>query len=158
MDPAGSSVTFEIAHRGDVVEGRFGTVSGSLRWPEQDTPGELYVAVATASIDTGIGLRDTHLRSGDYFDAQRFPVAVFQSGAVVAAAEGLRAAGTLNFLGVERPLEVRLEVNPSTEDGPSHTTGFAIDRSDFGMLEGLEGGSIGDRVVVRVVLNWQEAE
>jgi polyisoprenoid-binding protein YceI len=87
LDPAHSSVEFAIKHMMmTTVRGRFkdaqATLTGDRDHPEA---AGVEVAIAVASIDTGVGDRDTHLRSPDFFDAERFPKITF-------AARGSRGA------------------------------------------------------------------
>ena len=55
--------------------------------------GEL--AVKTASLDTKIGKRDEHLRSGDFFASDTYPAITFALAGVEFAATGMTVSGTL---------------------------------------------------------------
>lgn len=81
LDPTHSSVEFAVKHMMmTTVRGRFkdvqATIMGNDAHPEQS---QLQVVITVASIDTGSPDRDTHLRSADFFDAERFPTIVFRS-------------------------------------------------------------------------------
>ena len=81
LDPAHSSVEFAVKHMMmTTVRGRFKDLSATLRG-DRDHPDEAGVeaTLKTASIDTGVGDRDAHLRSADFFDAERFPDITFRS-------------------------------------------------------------------------------
>jgi polyisoprenoid-binding protein YceI len=81
LDPAHSSVEFSVKHMMmTTVRGRFKNVTATLTGNE-DLPEGCCVEVAldTASVDTGAPDRDTHLRSADFFDADRFPKITFTS-------------------------------------------------------------------------------
>jgi polyisoprenoid-binding protein YceI len=81
LDPAHSSIEFAVKHMMmTTVRGRFkdaqATLTGDRDHPEA---AGVEVAIAVASIDTGVGDRDAHLRSPDFFEAERFPKITFRS-------------------------------------------------------------------------------
>jgi polyisoprenoid-binding protein YceI len=75
LDPAHTDIAFSAKHMMiTTVRGAFGDVDGTLEIDESEAPtarGE--IRVKTASINTGFGARDEHLRSADFFDAATFP-------------------------------------------------------------------------------------
>ena len=75
IDPAHTDILFSAKHMMvTTVRGKFTQVSGSIDIDEADpTKSKAEIVVATASVDTGFGGRDTHLRSDDFFAAERFP-------------------------------------------------------------------------------------
>ncbi|MEK6610869.1 MAG: YceI family protein, partial [Gemmatimonadota bacterium] len=62
------------------VRGRFTAFAGALAFddtmPERSS---VQVRIETASVNTGVDQRDAHLRSPDFFDAERFPAITFES-------------------------------------------------------------------------------
>lgn len=81
LDPTHSSVEFAVKHMMmTTVRGRFKELAATLTG-DRDHPEDAGVeaTVETASIDTGVGDRDTHLRSADFFDADRFPQITLRS-------------------------------------------------------------------------------
>ena len=74
IDPTHAQIGFAVTHLViSKVKGHFKEFDGSLT---ADDSGKLVKADATikvASIDTGIKKRDDHLRSPDFFDAEKFP-------------------------------------------------------------------------------------
>ena len=81
LDPAHTQVTFSAKHMMvTTVRGQFHDVQGTIELDEADpTRSHGEFTVATASVDTSFGARDTHLRSADFFDAERFPTISFAS-------------------------------------------------------------------------------
>jgi polyisoprenoid-binding protein YceI len=84
LDPAHSSIEFAVKHMMmTTVRGRFkdaqATLMGDRDHPEQ---AGVEVTIAVASIDTGVGDRDTHLRGPDFFDAEHFPQITFHSARI----------------------------------------------------------------------------
>ena len=84
MDPAHSSVEFSIKHMMmTTVRGRFKDVQATLTGDEEHPDGCCVEAeIKVASIDTGAPDRDVHLKSPDFFDAERFPTIGFRSTSI----------------------------------------------------------------------------
>lgn len=81
FDPAHTLIEFSIKHMMfTTVRGRFnefhGTITGSPNDPKGAT---CEVTIQAASIDTGNGDRDTHLRSADFLDVEKYPTITFKS-------------------------------------------------------------------------------
>ena len=81
LDPAHSSVEFSVKHMMmTTVRGRFKDVTATLTGNEDHPEGCcVEVEINTDSIDTGSADRDAHLRSADFFDAERYPKITFKS-------------------------------------------------------------------------------
>jgi polyisoprenoid-binding protein YceI len=81
LDPAHSSVEFSVKHMMmTTVRGRFKELQATLTG-DRDHPEAAGVeaTIDVNSIDTGVGDRDTHLRSADFFEIERFPHITFRS-------------------------------------------------------------------------------
>ena len=77
LDPTHSSVEFAVKHlMMTTVRGRFKELSATLRG-DRDNPEDAAVeaSLEAASVDTGSPDRDAHLRSADFFDADRVEMA-----------------------------------------------------------------------------------
>ena len=79
IDPAHSNIEFGVRHLMiSTVKGRFGEVAGTVRVdPDDPKAVGVDVTLKTASIDTRQEQRDAHLRSADFFDAEKWPVITF---------------------------------------------------------------------------------
>ena len=75
IDPAHTDVLFSAKHMMvTTVRGTFTDVSGSIDLDETEpTASKADLIVKAASVDTGFAPRDTHLKSDDFFGAERFP-------------------------------------------------------------------------------------
>jgi len=86
MDPAHSGIMFDIKHIYSTIRGHFSDFSGSVFFnPDTPEKSKFEFAVKVDSINTNIGKRDNHLRSGDFFDAKKYPEMVFKSSRVTPA-------------------------------------------------------------------------
>lgn len=75
IDAAHTDVLFAAKHMMVTsVRGKFTDVAGTIDIDETDpNASKADITVRTASVDTGFGARDTHLRSDDFFAVEQFP-------------------------------------------------------------------------------------
>lgn len=160
-DPAHSSVNFTVRHIFSKVNGQFKEFSGRFVFDEKSKAGgAVEFAVKVASIDTNEAKRDEHLRGPDFFDAAKFPEAVFKSTAVSAAGGNrYKVSGDLTLRGVTRPVTFDSEFlgagdTPWGKRIASFSSTATIRRKDFGMVwnKVLDSGAllIGDEVQLLV--------
>lgn len=159
IDASHSSVVFSISHFYSRVTGRFTGIKGTISLDPDDLgTGSARVVIDAGSIDTDVADRDTHLRSADFFDVQRYPRITFESSGVRPAGENRAMLdGILTLKGVSRPVTLEIEFLGSGPDlWGGYRGGFeartTINRKDFGMTwnETLDGGGfiLGDEVSI----------
>lgn len=162
IDPSHSSIGFTVRHAMVTnVRGSFGEHEGSLKL-DGSNPADSAVSidVKIASVDTGIADRDGHLVSGDFFEAEKFPLMTFRSTAAEQlGGDKYRVTGDLTIKDVTRPLAIDLEFNGSATDVyGNERVGFEggadILRSDWGLTwnAALETGGV--MVSDKVKLNF----
>ena len=164
IDGAHTSVEFAVKHLMiATVRGRFGKVSGTVT-TEAGAPGRSTVAVSidVASIDTREGQRDAHLRSADFFDAERFPTIEFVGKRTVGDIEDtFRLIGDLTIRGTTREVELQVTSEGRTTDPwgnkrAGYSARTTILRKDFGLTwnQILEAGgvAVGDEVKISLDL------
>ncbi|MEU8629337.1 YceI family protein [Streptomyces sp. NPDC048669] len=162
IDPSHSSIGFTVRHAMVTnVRGSFGEHEGSLKLDGANPAGSaVSIDVKIASVDTGIADRDGHLVSGDFFDAEKFPLMTFRStSAEQLGGDKYRVTGDLTIKDVTRPLAIDLEFNGSATDVyGNERVGFEggtdILRSDWGLTwnAALETGGV--MVSDKVKLNF----
>jgi polyisoprenoid-binding protein YceI len=152
IDPSHTDVGFAVKHLMiSTVKGRFTDFDGTVELdPDHPAQGRVKVIIRAASIDTRNADRDAHLRSADFFDADRFPTLTFVSRRVEPLDGGrLRIVGDLTIRGVTR--EVPLEVVPGgavKDPWGNLRVGYAatavVNRADFGLTWNtvLEAGGV----------------
>lgn len=114
IDNAHTQVNFSAKHMMVTnVRGAFHDVAGTIELDEQDpTRSRGEFRVAAASVDTNFGARDTHLRSPDFFDAERFPSISFVSTDIEQVGDDrFDVTGDLTIRNVTKPItfDVTLE-------------------------------------------------
>ncbi|HEY0407745.1 MAG TPA: YceI family protein [Pyrinomonadaceae bacterium] len=164
VDPAHSIVGFAIRHLEiNWVEGRFKDFNGMVHYDEHDvTKSTVEFTAKVESIDTGVAPRDKHLRTADFFDAEKFPEMSFKSTSVERKGKnGYVLNGDLTLKGVTKPVALPFTITGAIKD-PWGNTRFGINaqtkinRRDFGITWGkaLEGGGfdVGNEVTINLQL------
>jgi polyisoprenoid-binding protein YceI len=159
IDRAHSTVEFSIKNFFFfIVKGCFTDLAGAIVLDQADRgQSSVAVTIKAASIDTGGRLRDTHLRSTDFLEADRFPEIRFQSTKVEPGRDRdtLRITGSLTIK--EKSREVVLDVNevdrsrsPNGEEVAYYSATTELDRFDFGInyRRGLIGRTL--KIVINV--------
>ncbi|BCO37178.1 YceI family protein [Mycobacterium heckeshornense] len=147
--PERSAFTFKIRNVWGLmtVKGRFSDVSGDGQITGK---GAVFgrVDIRVASLRTGIGKRDDHLRSGDFFDVERFPeisVVVTALQPTTGNAADLRASFTIKGITAELPLPATID---ELGDGSVRVSAKTqVDRAQFG-LDWNRFGMIGKTATV----------
>ena len=167
IDPVHSVAEFKVKHLMIAnVKGQFTGVSGALSLDDNDlTLSRVDATIDAASINTREPQRDTHLKSPDFFDVEKFPTLSFRSTHVSRDADGeLQVAGDLTIHGVTRNVTFEVEgPTPPQKDpwgntrvGLSATT--KINRKDFGLTwnAALETGGImvGEEVTITLEVEF----
>lgn len=148
IDPAASALTFHATSRLVNADGRFHRFAGSVSVdPGDPATARVSVTVDAASIDTDNTKRDNHLRSEDFFWAERYPTIVFESASAQPDAASVAVVGRLTIRGVTRDIRVPTTVELSP-DGFVARGQFELKRSDYEMTYQSRLNPVGD--VVRV--------
>lgn len=168
IDPSHTQVTFSIKHMMvSTVRGRLGKLRGEIELdPENPHTASFEIGADVAAIDTGDSRRDGHLRSADFFDAEKYPEIVFKSAGVFPKGKGKYAvSGDLKIREISRPVTFDVELEGIGVDtrGGQHLGASAtitIDRKDFGLVwnQPIQNGMlVGDKVKIDVGLEAVDA-
>jgi polyisoprenoid-binding protein YceI len=143
IDAAHTSVSFAVRHLMSRVRGSFAEVSGQIVTSTRLSGCTAAAVIAVSSVSTGNEMRDNHLRSADFFDAERYPVMRFTGGAPRPSAGAWVLPGELTIRDVTRPVEFEVGfggIDPTGLQGEPRV-GFSaratISRADFGITFGL---------------------
>src|SRR5580765_2465063 len=160
IDSSHSSVHFSVRHLVIAkVRGTFGRWSGTVQVPDGDfSKATVAVTIDASSIDTGVGDRDKHLKSADFFDVEKFPELRFVGKRVQPrSGNEIDVVGDLTIKGITREVILRVEQHGQAKDPwgnvrSAFTAKTSIDRKDFGLTwnQVLETGGVmvGDRVEI----------
>ncbi|WP_326791267.1 YceI family protein [Streptomyces sp. NBC_00841] len=108
IDPHHSAVRFIARHIGLAeIHGRFNRFSGSLWIAERMRDSQIEVYIESDSIDTGVRMRDNHLRSSDFLDVAAYPYLRFSGGDFVhRGSSRWSVTGVLELHGVSRTVKL----------------------------------------------------
>lgn len=122
LDTAHTEVNFSAKHMMiTTVRGKFGQVEGEVDLDEAEptrSTGE--IRLATASLWTGMDQRDQHLRSADFFDAERYPWIVATVRSIEPSGDAYRVTADVTIREVTRPV--------------------VLDAEFLGVVDGMRGG------------------
>jgi polyisoprenoid-binding protein YceI len=134
LDPDRSAVTFKIRNMWGLlnVKGRFTEFTGDGQLTGK---GGVFgrLDIRAASINTGIGKRDDHLRSADFLDAGKYPDITFSATSVTLSGDSAAVAGTLTVRDQSRPVSVGGTVAAHGADEISLDAELPVNRGDHGM-------------------------
>lgn len=170
IDGTHSGVHFTVRHMVFAkVRGSFRDWRGTLKLNPADLSStSAEVEIQAASIDTGVADRDNHLRSGDFFDVERFPTLRFKSTRVESLGdERFKLVGELTIRDVTREVVLESEFggkgkDPWGNERVAFTAKTSLNRGDFGLTwnQALEAGGVlvSDRVDIEIELQAVAAQ
>jgi polyisoprenoid-binding protein YceI len=158
FDKNHSTMGFQVRHLFSQVPGKFDDFQGKIVFDEANLQNStVEVTIKTASVDTGVDMRDKDLRSANFFDAEKFPEITFKSKSVKKTGEATaEVTGDLSMHGVTKEVVLNVELlgkgagmEGKTVSGWEAKTN--LKRSQFGlswnkMIEGTQ--VVGDDVAI----------
>ncbi|WP_395065631.1 YceI family protein [Flavobacterium sp.] len=151
IDPTHSEIGFKVKHMMFTnVSGKFETYDATITTEEDDfTKTTIEFSANIDSINTGNKDRDNHLKSADFFDAEKNPKLTFVSSSLVKKGDDYEITGELTLHGVTKTVKLETEVSGLLKDPWGNTkvglnaTG-KINRTDFGLTwnSALETGGV----------------
>ena len=158
IDPTHTFVNFEAKHFGtSTLRGRFDRKEGTVQFDRAGKSGKAEISIDIASVSTGVGPLDGHLKSKDFFNAAEFASAKFVSDKFVFDGDKVtEVAGSLTMLGKSNPVTLKATnfncyQNPMLKrevcGGDFETT---ITRSQWGMAYGLPGIPDNIRLLIQI--------
>lgn len=146
--PGSSSVQFRIKNLGIAVKGSIAGLSSTILFdPAAIASSSITAQVSTATINTGIDLRDDHIKEEDYFDVKNYPYIKLVSTKIAAGSK----RDSWNFNGKltikETTLDISFPFTATPVNGGYQLKGeFTINRRDFGV--GGSSFTMADNVTV----------
>lgn len=160
VDKGHAEVRFEIQHIFSTITGQFLEFDGKITFdPQNADAGNISFVVKTKSINTNNNKRDTHLRSKDFFEVDKFPEMKFVSSGISHVKDSTyNLEGDLTIKGVKKPIKVNFEFfGPTThpfnkKSVAGFETRFELNRLDYEVGTGkfLKLGVVQDRVSVLI--------
>lgn len=157
-DPPHSQLGFTVTHLGiNDISGFFHDFDVSIHSSKADFSDAVFELKAkTASIDTRVEARNNHLKSADFFDAEKYPEIYFKSTSITPAEKNhFKLKGNLTMHGITKEVVMDLEHRATIENPMSKkpTAGFrltgTLKRSDFKIGTGFPDAVISDEVKIK---------
>jgi polyisoprenoid-binding protein YceI len=151
IDPSHTTIEFVAKHMMiTTVKGRFADFEGTIVADEEQLANSTVEAtMKAASLDTRADQRDTHLRSADFLDVERYPEVTFRSTRIDGTREHFKLTGDLTIRGTTRPITLDVTFEGTGKDPwggtrASFSASGKIDRRDYGLTwnVALETGGI----------------
>jgi len=169
LDPVHTVAEFKVKHMMiSNVRGQFTGISGVLTLDEsQIANSRVEATIDASSIQTRDAQRDEHLKSADFFDAEKYPSLAFRSTKIERRGDELAVTGDLTIHGVTQAVVFEVEgPTPPNKDPWGNTriglsAATKINRKDFGLTwnAALEAGGIlvGDDVTITLDVQFVKA-
>jgi polyisoprenoid-binding protein YceI len=168
LDPMHSEIQFKVRHLViSTVSGFFKNFEGQLETENDDfTDAKIEFSLDINSIDTNQSQRDEHLKSVDFFNAEKYPKISFRSTKFVNKGNDEYAlVGDLTIKDVTKQVTLAVEFGGSAADFYGNTkAGFEItgkiNRKEFGLVyDGVtEAGAIVLGEEIKLLINVQFAK
>ena len=126
-----SEIKFTIKNFGLNVSGSFTGLNGAINFNASNLSASSFNAsVDVNTINTGIDLRDNHLKKEDYFNAEKYSTIRFVSTSITGNQNGYTVSGNLTIKGTTRAVSFPFTVQ-NQDDGMLFSGSLSIDRKDF---------------------------
>ncbi len=163
IDPDHSEIRFQVRHILTTVSGTFNEFTGDILFnPQQPSKGKINFTVNVKSVNTNNGKRDNHLKSKDFFHADKFPEMTFTSTKIShKMGNQYELEGNMTIKDVTKNITLVFEfLNPTQHpfDKKNNVGGFItkfiIPRLDYHVGNGkfLKMGVVGDVVDVEIAV------
>lgn len=158
VDPAHSKLGFTITHLGIAdVPGHFDKFDVTVKSTKADfSDAVVEMSADVNTINTRIAPRDNHLKSADFFDAEKFPVLTFKSTSIRKVAENkYELSGDLTMHGITKPVTINMWHRGSIQkkEGDKLTAGLqftaTINRSDFDLGSKFAPPMLSNEVILK---------
>lgn len=140
LDPTHSEISFKVKHLMITnVKGNFTDFKVEAETESDDfSKARITFSANAASVSTGNEQRDGHLKSGDFFDVEKFPEITFVATSYTKGSDEDVLEGNLTIKGVTNKVKLEVEYGGVQQDPWGNTkAGFTlngkINRKDFGL-------------------------
>ena len=166
IDPKHSSAHFKVRHMMIAnVHGDFDSVSGTVEFdPAKPEAARFDATIEVNSLHTGDPQRDGHLKTPDFFDAEKFPTITFRSKKISpSGGKNYKATGDLTIRGATREVTLDIEglSDEVTDPWKLQRRGVAastrISRKAFGLAFDPDGAMVSDNVEITLDVEMTRA-
>lgn len=150
-------VRFSIRNAGMKVEGQFSKLRAVVMFQElQPEKASIEGSVEVSGIQTGIGLRDRHLKGKDYFDAAAHPQISMKLQKLEKSGNQFSGLFQLSMKGITKQVLIPVQFTKKSLESSSLQGNFTLNRLEFGI--GSSSWMLDDEVSVQVLLLLKMAD
>jgi polyisoprenoid-binding protein YceI len=164
IDPKHSYIGFRVTHMGLAeVPGAFRDFSGSINYDGKDvSKSSVNFTAKVTSVDTGVAPRDTHLRTADFFEVEKYPEMTFKSTKIEKKGDKWEVTGDFTLKGVTKQITIPFTVNGMMKDAKGNvkmgiSAQTMINRQEYGVKWGnkLPDGTLALSDMVKIDLQLE---
>lgn len=157
IDPNHTDVIAQWSHFGfSNPSAHFGKADGTIVYDAENvSASSVQVTLPLSGLNSFVADFDEHLRSGDFFDAEKYPAATFKSTKVESAGKGkLKVTGDLTIKDITKPVVLAVTLNKAAEQPMAKRAAIGFDatatisRTAFGV--GKYVPNVSDEVKLRI--------
>jgi polyisoprenoid-binding protein YceI len=157
IDPNHTDVLAQWSHFGfSNPSAHFGKADGTIVYDAENvSASSVQVTLPLSGLNSFVADFDAHLRSGDFFDAEKYPAATFKSTKVESAGKGkLKVTGNLTIKDITKPVVLDVTLNKAGEQPMAKRAAIGFDatatvsRTAFGV--GKYVPNVSDEVKLRI--------
>jgi polyisoprenoid-binding protein YceI len=127
-------VEYTVKNAGIKSRGRFDNLTALVVFDENALDAsKISATIQTNSFNSGMALRDNHLKDKDYFDVKNFPTLTLISTKIVKSGTGYLGSFNLTIKGVTKSVQLPFTVLKNGSIWDFKTTELSIDRTAFGV-------------------------
>ena len=165
VDPMHSFVTFSVKHMGiSFVDGSFKKFDGTVVASNADlTDARINFTVDVASISTDVEQRNNHLKSDDFFNAEKYPKMTFESTGFKKVSESnYELSGKLTIRDVTKDVKFDVVYGGTAQQQGKTKAGFSattsINRLDYNIKFDPTGAGVAKDVKINLNLEFFKAQ
>lgn len=166
VDPMHSFVNFSVRHMGiSFVDGSFNKFDGTVEAAKADlTDAKINFTVDVNSVDTRVEPRDNHLKTDDFFNAEKYPKMTFESTSFKKRkGNNYELNGKLTIRDVTKDVKFNVVFGGTTKDQQGNTkAGFSanttINRLDYNIKFDPTGMGVGKEIKISLNLEFAQAK
>lgn len=165
-DPMHSFVNFSVKHMGiSFVDGSFKKFDGTITAAKPDlSDAKINFTVDVKSVTTGVDMRDNHLKTDDFFNAEKFPAMTFESTSFKKInGDNYELNGKLTIRDVTKDVKFAVVYGGTAKDQQGNTkAGFGatttINRQDYNIKFDPTGTGVAKDVAIKLNLEFVQAK
>ncbi len=148
IDTLNSKVIFEaIALKKKLTEGSFTGMEGTVKFATDDLANSAFkVCIDASTLNSGLKMRDKHLRKDDFFHVEKYPVICFESESIEKRGDQFITKGNLTIRDVTKRIEIPFSFEANTLEGA-----IVINRFDYNLGNDVKTSKASEEATITII-------